>query len=198
MHLHLLRRSKQGLLYLTEVVDETDAGLNRQGLLECFVGGMLALGVLHDVNPAMRERDLATAKGLTYTCMQFYFKAPHGVPSEITEIHDDKLKVYDQAPYYIFRPEAIESLYILNQITGDPVYREWGWTAWKAIERETRTTFGFGHLSDVRDTTRIEDRTESFFFAETLKYFYLLFKDEQVIDLTKQVLNTEAHPIPVN
>ena len=25
--------------------------------------------------------------------------------------------------FYIFRPEAIESLYYLNQITGDPIYR---------------------------------------------------------------------------
>ena len=36
---------------------------------------------------------------------------------------------------------------------------------------------------------------ESFFLAETVKYAYLLFKDDKVVDLTKQVFNTEAHPV---
>ena len=43
----------------------------------------------------------------------------------------------------------------------------------------------------------MEDRAESFFFAETAKYLYLLFKDDKVVDLTKQVFNTEAHPLSV-
>jgi endoplasmic reticulum Man9GlcNAc2 1,2-alpha-mannosidase len=37
----------------------------------------------------------------------------------------------------------------------------------------------------------------SFFLAETLKYLYLLFLDEDKIPLDKWVLNTEAHPLPV-
>jgi len=35
---------------------------------------------------------------------------------------------------------------------------------------------------------------ESFWTAETLKYFYLLFADEDVISLDDWVFNTEAHP----
>lgn len=167
------------------------------GLLECFAGGMLSLGVLHNVNPSKKERDLTTAKALTYTCMRFYFDSPLGVASELTDILDDHLQVVDSAAYYLFRPEAIESLYYLNQITGDPIYREWGWKVWKAIEQETKTSYGFGHLQDVRVHGKIDDRTESYFFSETLKYFYLLFKDEQVVDLMNQVLNTEAHPLSV-
>ena len=66
-----------------------------------------------------------------------------------------------------------------------------------AIERETRTKYGFGKMSDVRVSGRLEDSTESFLFAETFKYFYLLFKDEQILDLMHQVLNTEAHPFSV-
>ena len=30
--------------------------------------------------------------------------------------------------------------------------------------------------------------------GETLKYFYLIFEDESVIDLDEWILNTEAHP----
>lgn len=45
---------------------------------------------------------------------------------------------------------------------------------------------------------------ETFFLGETLKYFYLLFADEENLDgginrfvpLDKYVFNTEAHPFP--
>jgi len=35
----------------------------------------------------------------------------------------------------------------------------------------------------------------SFFLAETLKYLYLLFAPDQVLDLRRVVFNTEAHPL---
>jgi mannosyl-oligosaccharide alpha-1,2-mannosidase len=39
---------------------------------------------------------------------------------------------------------------------------------------------------------------ESFFLAETLKYFLLLFEDDpSVVPLDQWVFNTEAHPIPI-
>lgn len=39
---------------------------------------------------------------------------------------------------------------------------------------------------------------ESFFLAETLKYFYLLFEDDpNVLPLDQWVFNTEAHPFPI-
>jgi hypothetical protein len=39
---------------------------------------------------------------------------------------------------------------------------------------------------------------ESFWIAETLKYFYLLFEDDpNVLPLDQWVFNTEAHPLPV-
>ena len=38
---------------------------------------------------------------------------------------------------------------------------------------------------------------QSFFLAETLKYFYLIFCDSDVINLDEWVFNTEAHPLKV-
>ncbi|RLN02186.1 hypothetical protein BBJ28_00001256 [Nothophytophthora sp. Chile5] len=38
---------------------------------------------------------------------------------------------------------------------------------------------------------------ESFFLAETLKYLYLLFSDDDLLPLDQIVFNTEAHPFPV-
>ena len=58
---------------------------------------------------------------------------------------------------------------------------------WRNIEKHCRTRYGYGHLRNVNDKNSVEDRAESFFFAETAKYLYLLFKDDKVVDLTKQV-----------
>lgn len=38
------------------------------------------------------------------------------------------------------------------------------------------------------------DSMESFLFAETFKYLYLLFSPPEIISLDKFVFNTEAHP----
>jgi hypothetical protein len=44
----------------------------------------------------------------------------------------------------------------------------------------------------------LSNKMESFFLAETLKYFYLLFEDDpNVLPLDQWVFNTEAHPLPV-
>ena len=37
----------------------------------------------------------------------------------------------------------------------------------------------------------------SYFLAETLKYLYLLFSEEDLIPLERWVFNTEGHPLPV-
>jgi hypothetical protein len=36
---------------------------------------------------------------------------------------------------------------------------------------------------------------ESFFFAETMKYLYLLFAPESTLEFDKVIFNTEAHPL---
>lgn len=42
-----------------------------------------------------------------------------------------------------------------------------------------------------------DDVSQSWFFAETLKYFYLLFSPDDALSLEDWVLNTEAHPLKV-
>ena len=192
----LFRRSPGGLLYCGEQYGD---GRFKQemGHLTCFIGGMLALGVMHGVNPETADRDLANAKALAYTCYQMYRSTPTGISAEGMFFTEETPRVNSRAPYCILRPEALETMYYLNQITGDPIYREWGWLMWKGIDTYCRTTYGYAHLADVRKETSKEDRAESFLFAETLKYLYLLFKDEKIVDLTKQVYNTEAHPLKV-
>ena len=47
-------------------------------------------------------------------------------------------------------------------------------------------------IEDIEDNQI--DSMESFLFAETFKYLYLLFSPPDVVSLDKFVFNTEAHP----
>jgi mannosyl-oligosaccharide alpha-1,2-mannosidase len=94
------------------------------------------------------------------------------------------------------RPEAIESIFILYRITGDPKLRERAWNMFTTITKHTTTDIAHAALDDctVEKPTQA-DRMESFWMAETLKYFYLLFEEPNVVSLDEWVLNTEAHPL---
>ena len=96
---------------------------------------------------------------------------------------------------YILRPEAIESVFILYRITGDKRYQEAAWQMFQSIERATRTEVAHAAIHDVRVEVPLKsDRMESFWLAETLKYFYLVFSEPGDVSLDEWVLNTEAHP----
>ena len=75
--------------------------------------------------------------------------------------------------------------------------RVWGWEFFSAIETNCKTEIGYGILSDVTGKGFIQDQVESFFPAETLKYLYLLFSPEKLVDLEKEVFTTEGHILPV-
>ncbi|KAF2827503.1 seven-hairpin glycosidase [Ophiobolus disseminans] len=108
------------------------------------------------------------------------------LPSGVTKIG---------ARNYILRPEAIESVWYMYRITGDNHWREAGWRMFMAIDQYTSTKYGNSAIDDVTKTSpTLNDDMESFWLAETLKYFYLLFETEDVLSLDDWVLNTEAHP----
>ena len=104
---------------------------------------------------------------------------------------------------YILRPEALESLFILYRLTGDSHFAEEAWEMFNAITSVTTTKLAHAGLKDVRKNMagedsrleNLEDRAESFWLAETLKYAYLAFETPDVVDLGEWVLNTEAHPL---
>lgn len=83
----------------------------------------------------------------------------------------------------------------MHRITGDAHWREVGWNMWLAVSSATRTEFGHSTIQSVLiKNSGFTDKEESFWMAETLKYFYLLFEDEGVLSLDEWVFNTEAHP----
>eukprot|EP00252_Welwitschia_mirabilis_P007297 TRINITY_DN1853_c0_g1_i4.p1 TRINITY_DN1853_c0_g1~~TRINITY_DN1853_c0_g1_i4.p1 ORF type:complete len:165 (+),score=33.64 TRINITY_DN1853_c0_g1_i4:695-1189(+) len=96
----------------------------------------------------------------------------------------------------IQRPETIESLMYLWRITGNNIYREWGWNIFQAFEKQSRMESGYVGLKDVNSGEK-DNMMQSFFLAETLKYLYLLFSPPSVIPLDQWVFNTEAHPLKI-
>ncbi|KAK2608480.1 hypothetical protein QQS21_002942 [Conoideocrella luteorostrata] len=104
-------------------------------------------------------------------------------------------------PRYLLRPEAIESLFLLYRMTGDRSYQETAWEMFQAVHSASKTTYGHASVRDVTivvdedsNQDNLEDYMESFWLAETLKYYYLIFSPPDLLDLDEFVLNTEAHP----
>jgi len=101
---------------------------------------------------------------------------------------------------YILRPEAIESVWIMWRITGDKKWQDAAWRMFQAIEKVSKTDIAAAAILDItvdpEDVKGMQvDSMESFWLAETLKYFYLCFEDFGVVSLDDFVLNTEAHPL---
>jgi hypothetical protein len=156
----LLKHSRpSGLAYIADY-----DGANTQDKMDhlvCFVPGMLALGAYNakgTPGEANAVRDLINAKALAYTCWQMYERQATGIAPEFVEFPGGQDLVASQrAPFYILRPEAAEALFVLHQLTGNPVYREWGWKMFQAIEKHCKTAYGYGAHPDVRDPSRQPD-----------------------------------------
>ncbi len=59
-----------------------------------------------------------------------YAQQPTGIAPERVKQMKMDLTMTDTREY-ILRPEAMESFWYMHQITGDPKYREWGWTIFR-------------------------------------------------------------------
>jgi ER degradation enhancer, mannosidase alpha-like 2 len=147
------------------------------GALDAFFPAVLVL--LGDVDRAARLQDSG------YRMWNFA-----GVePDEFNYV-----KMQIENAEYPLRPEIIESAYYLYHSTHDPKYLAMGQTFYESLVKYCRTSDGFAALKDVR-TKQKDDAMESFFFAETLKYLYLLFAPPSSLDFDSIVFNTEAHPM---
>uniref|UniRef100_H3D4E0 alpha-1,2-Mannosidase n=1 Tax=Tetraodon nigroviridis TaxID=99883 RepID=H3D4E0_TETNG len=123
----------------------------------------------------------------------------------------------DKREGYPLRPaELIESAMYLFRATGDHTYLQLGLDAVESIEKVARTPCGYATIRDLRDH-QLDNRMESFFLAETIKYLYLLFDPDNflhgggtsgvtsweaggeggqcVLGAGGFVFNTEAHPL---
>uniref|UniRef100_A0A7M4F1S4 Mannosidase alpha class 1A member 2 n=1 Tax=Crocodylus porosus TaxID=8502 RepID=A0A7M4F1S4_CROPO len=194
---HLIRKSNGGLTFIGEW---KNGHLERKmGHLTCFAGGMFALG-------ADGSRDdkaghyLQLGAEIAHTCHESYDRTTLKLGPEAFKFDGgvEAVAVRQNEKYYILRPEVIETYWYMWRFTHDPKYRQWGWEAMQAIDKYCRVSGGFSGVKDVYSSSpAYDDVQQSFFLAETLKYLYLLFSNDDLLPLDNWVFNTEAHPLPV-
>ena len=167
------------------------------------------------------ESDMKLAIELTKTCWGMYKVMATGLAPEIThfkikdpahmesdgilasaDITDkakDEFVIKHNDNHNLQRPETVESLFYMWRITGNPMYREWGWEMFQSFIKYTKADAdgGYTSLAHANEIPPIlRDNMESFWLAETLKYFYLLFSPSDFLPLDSIVINTEAHIFP--
>ncbi|XP_043853875.1 mannosyl-oligosaccharide 1,2-alpha-mannosidase IC [Dromiciops gliroides] len=194
---HLLQKSQEGLTYIAEwkggVLD------HKMGHLACFSGGMIALGA-EDAEMGKRNHYMELAAQITKTCHESYIRTDTKLGPEVFwfDFGSEATTSSPSESYYILRPEVVESYMYMWRLTHDPKYRQWGWEVVEALEKYCRTETGFSGIRNVYTTFPEHDNMQqSFFLAETLKYLYLLFSEDDLLSLEDWVFNTEAHPLPV-
>jgi hypothetical protein len=149
-----------------------------------------------------------------------------GEISHLRVSEDGEYGHFDVLPgddHNILRPETIESLFVMWAVTGEQRWQEAARRILERFERHCRCGVSGTHLGEKEEKRRTNrkkehplhfaycgiqsvkatdegvqwiDKMESFWMAETLKYFYMMFDGDQWRDriLNGQwVLNTEAH-----
>ena len=124
-------------------------------------------------------------------------------PAEWADFYEEA-GFWISASSYVLRPEVIESFYYAYRATGDTKYQDWAWDAFLAINKTTSAGVGFSSIDDVNapDGGEKTDFQESFWFAEVLKYSYLIQAEDAAWQVSadhnnQYVFNTEAHPVRV-
>lgn len=95
-------------------------------------------------------------------------------------------------PVYDLNPEIIESAFYLYHFTGKEIYRDMAKKYWQDIMQYCRTDIAFTAIENVK-TKEKRDYMATYFLAETLKYFYLIFSDNPEVNPDDYVFSTEAH-----
>jgi len=171
------------------------------GALDAFFPAVLAL-----------SGDLVRANRLQWSSVHMWNK--NNIEPE--EVNYQTMEV--TSPGYALRPEFIESVYYLshfadreeaqllkrgvkpieisNSMSGPT--RGVLWLAsqkwWNDFVKYCRTDEAYAALKNVV-TKEKTDSMQSFLFAETFKYFYLLFAPPKTLDFDRVIFNTEAHPV---
>ncbi|MBK6586898.1 MAG: glycoside hydrolase family 47 protein [Acidobacteria bacterium] len=177
VNLHLRDEVNGGLWYGHSDMNSGKRTETTTGALDAFFPGLLALG--GDLNRARALQD-----------SMFKMWQVNGIEPEVYNYKTGKT----ESAGYPLRPEIVESTYILHYYTKDPKYLTMGKQMFEDLVKYTRHDVAYAGLKSVV-TKEKTDYMHSFLFAETFKYFYLLFAPEKTLDFKNIVFNTEAHPI---
>ncbi|TDG42004.1 hypothetical protein AWZ03_011578 [Drosophila navojoa] len=171
--------------------------------LESFWPGVLS--IVGDTESAMRTMMRYISVWKKYGFLPEFFNIPAGEAAPNREV-------------YPLRPELIESAMYLYRATKNQYLLELGEHMLETIEFSAKTKCGYATIRNVV-THEKENRMESFFLAETTKYLYLLFDEDNflhnagddahgelldteqnvcVVQAGAYIFNTEAHPMDMS
>jgi ER degradation enhancer, mannosidase alpha-like 2 len=176
---YLLRSTPNGSFFAQVDMNTGKELSSTYGALDAFYAGLSAY-----------SDDLATARQVQKA--NFYMWTHFGMEPEEFDFTNNKILNAS----YILRPENLESCYYLYHFTSDRQYLWMGKRMVDDIIKYCKTETAFASIRNIT-THEKGNSMQSFFFAETLKYAYLLFATEYTINLKKIVFNTEAHPFKV-
>ncbi|CAE6452484.1 unnamed protein product [Rhizoctonia solani] len=197
------------LLYLGDYTNKRVRHISSH--LACFHGGNWIMGGRLTGNDTIVEYGLR----LTDACWNSYEKTGTGIGPEVfayigpdgsyagTSPSASDLEFYQKNGFYIYngyayydlRPEVLESNFYAWRATGDTKYFNRAVAGLDSIKKYCTPGVGVAGINDVRSTnSSYIDHTESFFFAEVIKYIYLTFDEPNKFSLDDYVFNTEAHP----
>lgn len=195
----IITKTAQGNYYVKTIADSP----SKMEHLACFSGGMFALSSTNsDVFPDQSDRDhwLKMGEELTKSCRLTYSKTSTQIGPD-GSIFDGRNDGAVSGSNSLLRPETIESYFYMYRITGEEKYRKWAWDYAVGLQKYTKTDSGYSGLRNVNDNSgsrsNMDGCQQSFFLAETLKYLYLIFAEENTISLDEFVFNTEAHPLKI-
>ncbi|KAH8351271.1 hypothetical protein KR084_003772, partial [Drosophila pseudotakahashii] len=169
--------------------------------LEAFWPGILS--IIGDTEPAVRTISRYIGVWKKYGFLPEFYNIAAGEASPNREV-------------YPLRPELIESAMYLYRATGNEYLLELGEHMLETLEFSAKTKCGYATIRNVV-THEKENRMESFFLAETSKYLYLLFDEDNflhndgsggelqsteddvcVVQAGAYIFNTEAHPMDMS
>ncbi|GAA2229908.1 hypothetical protein GCM10010430_07400 [Kitasatospora cystarginea] len=91
------------------------------------------------------------------------------------------------------RPEYANSAFDLWRLTGADEYRQTAYRYFRAVRTEQRVSGGYTVAEDVTASpVRLGDLTPGYWFAENLKYLYLMFAAAPRFDYRTGLLSTEG------
>jgi mannosyl-oligosaccharide alpha-1,2-mannosidase len=166
-----------GRLWFARVDYETGQVLNHhQTELDAFYGGLLGQG------GAMKQGVACT---LSWTAVQDRFGViPEGFDYAAFEA---------TTPSNALRPELADAALNLWLLDRDPQWRRVCRTHFETMKRTSRTTWGYSGIADVTKTPMtLDDRCPGYWWAEQMKYYYLIFSDTPRFDYRDNYLSTEG------
>jgi mannosyl-oligosaccharide alpha-1,2-mannosidase len=179
--------------------------------LACFDGGNFILGGQVLRSQAYTDFGLSLVDG----CHESYISTatsigPESFSWDASSVPANQSAFFNETGFWIqdagyqLRPEVIESYYYAYRATSDPKYQDWAWDAFVAINATARVGSGYSSIEDVNveGGGNFTNFQESFWFAEVLKYSYLIQAEEAKWQVSRDgvnewVYNTEAHPVRV-